>query len=182
MKRLLWILPMVPAWAGADPALAGPVAPPPERPAWTVGARLGLLLLEEASRAGTSHLSAGLRLTGYVHRFALVDGGYQFAYDGQGGDALSVTTTLHALDVRVHAVLPLRRCELTLGAGLAGYLVTSHLAAKTSDGGTHASTTWGVPVALGVQTWVDRFPVRFELQAATRGQRRDWLLSVQAGL
>jgi hypothetical protein len=136
--------------------------------------RLSLWRAQEATRRYSSHPSPGVRGLHYLSRSWLVDAGYQFALEEPVSDRFSGLGTLHALDARLHWVLPVGGSSLTLGAGAAGYL-------NTGTPLTEAGLSAGYGGVLGLQTDVQQVLVRFEASVQRRGNRLDSLFSVVLG-
>jgi hypothetical protein len=136
--------------------------------------RLGLWRTQEATRRYSSHPSPGLRALHYLSPSWLVDAGYQFAFEEPVSDRFPGIGTLHALDARIHWVLPVGGSSLTLGAGPAGYLNTG---TALSEAGLSA----GFGGAVGLQTDVQQVLVRFEASVQRRANRLDSLFSVTLG-
>jgi hypothetical protein len=173
--------PTPPPIVDLGPSAPVPASPPPEHGSVAAEVRLGFLLLQEASTLHSTAPAPSLRGAWWLGRHLELDGGYQFAYDEQGTNGVHATNTLHAFDIRLHFVYPLGTAQLTAGAGAAAYVETVRLATYGSSEPARTTAGWGIPVAVGVETWVRRFPVRFEAQVATRGERVDILFASTVG-
>ncbi len=173
--------PTPPPLVDLGPSAAAPATRDPEHGLLAAEFRLGFLLLQEASTLHSTAPAPSLRGAWWLGRHLELAAGYQFAYAEQGTNGVHATNTLHAVDIRLHFVYPLQTAQLTAGAGGAAYLQTVRLATYGFSEPTRTTLGWGIPVAFGVETWVRRFPVRFEAQVATRGERVDVLFASTVG-
>jgi hypothetical protein len=161
--------------AAAEEEVQAPVVPPGYSDRLVIPAvRVGLWRAQEATRRYSSRPSPGLRALHYLSPSWLVDAGYQFAFDEPVSHQFTGIGTLHALDARIHWVLPIGGSSLTLGAGPAGYLSTGTALSEAALGA-------GFGGALGLQTDVQRVLVRFEASVQRRSNRLDSLFSVTLG-
>lgn len=175
---------------GQQPA---PLPPPPEEERVALDARvpeglvpslrLGLWLTQSASNLRNTHFSPGLRVGKWLGERVFLDLGYQFAYSLDGTSRVSVVNTFHALDLRVHYRLPvgIGPVAFTAGLGPAGYVVVSTFSDGVNDDGTSAALRAGVTAALGMETRVGNWPMRFETALASRGAKLDALFCISIG-
>lgn len=170
----LFLLALLASGSAAAGEVAAPVPPGYSERLVIPAVRLGLWQAQEATRRYTSHPSPGLRALHYLSPSWLVDMGYQFAFHEAENQRFAGVGTLHALDARIHWVLPIGGSSLTFGAGPAGYLSTGTVLSEAGLGG-------GFGGAVGLQTEVRSMLVRFEASAQSRGNRLDSLFSVTLG-
>ncbi|MFY0572804.1 hypothetical protein ACN28E_54490 [Archangium lansingense] len=160
--------------AAAGEAVEAPVPPGYSERLVIPAVRLGLWQAQGASRRYSSHPSPGLRALHYLSPSWLMDAGYQFAIVEPGNHRFEGMATLHALDARIHWVLPVGGSSLTFGAGPTGYL-------STGTELTEPALRGGFGGAVGLQTDVQPVLVRFEASVQSRGNRLDSLFSVTLG-
>jgi hypothetical protein len=187
------LAPIALALALGQQPLAAPLPPPPEEERVALDARvpeglvpslrLGLWLTQSASNLRNTHFSPGLRVGKWLGERIFLDLGYQFAYSLEGTSRVSVVNTFHALDLRVHYRLPvgIGPVAFTAGIGTAGYVVISTFSDGANDDGTSAGLRAGVTAALGMETRVGNWPMRFETALASRGSKLDALFCISIG-
>jgi hypothetical protein len=150
-------------------------------PSFAFEARLGWWLAQEASDLRETLLSPGLAVGYWYKTHFAMDVAYQFGYGRNGTQGLYTENTFHSLSLRAHYLYPLKWASLTAGAGIAGYMETTAFHPDQGANGTLVAFDWGIPVALGVETWANSHLVRFEALGATRGGHFDLLFGVAAG-